>query len=78
MIVFAARRIVSLASLAAAVALPLAVFLTARAGLSARHDSVLWVTVAVMITVVVKHRGNIRRLAAGTEPALARRREGGS
>lgn len=74
--VFAARRIVSLASLSAAAALPLAVYLSARAGLADAHASVLWVTLAVMLAVVVKHRGNIRRLAAGTEPALARRKEG--
>ncbi|HEX5132669.1 MAG TPA: glycerol-3-phosphate 1-O-acyltransferase PlsY [Candidatus Krumholzibacteria bacterium] len=73
--VFAARRIVSLASLSAAVALPLAVWLLARTGLAPSHASVLWVTVLVMLAVIVKHRGNIRRLAAGTEPALSRRRE---
>lgn len=78
LVVFAARRIVSLASLSAAVALPVAVFVTARAGLAAERTSVFWVTIAVMLVVVAKHRGNIRRLLAGTEPALARRREGGS
>jgi acyl phosphate:glycerol-3-phosphate acyltransferase len=53
-IVFAARKIVALASLFAAV---------------------FWGSVLVMLVVVWKHRGNIRRLAAGTEPRLARRRE---
>lgn len=78
LVVFAARRIVSLASLSAAVALPVAVFVTTRAGLAVERASVFWVTIAVMLVVVAKHRGNIRRLLAGTEPALARRREGGS
>jgi glycerol-3-phosphate acyltransferase PlsY len=75
-IVFAARRIVSLASLSAAVTLPVAVFLSARSGMAPAHASVLWGTVAVMVVVIVKHRGNIRRLASGTEPALARRKAG--
>ena len=74
-IVFAARRIVSLASLSAAVTLPLAVYATARVGLAPSHASVLWVSVLVMLVVVAKHRGNIRRLSAGTEPRLARRRD---
>jgi glycerol-3-phosphate acyltransferase PlsY len=73
---FASRRIVSLASLCGAVTLPLAVYATARAGLAPRHASVLWVSTLVMLVVVVKHRANIRRLLAGTEPALARRKDG--
>ncbi len=77
-LVFASRRIVSLASLSAAVTLPAAVYALGRLGVAPQHPAVLWVTVAVMLAVVVKHRGNIRRLAAGTEPALARRREGSS
>jgi glycerol-3-phosphate acyltransferase PlsY len=60
--VFATRRIVSLASLAAAVTLPIAVFVTPGVGLGERHDSVLWVTMIVMLVVIWKHRGNIRRL----------------
>ena len=73
--VFAARRIVSLASLSAAITLPLAVYLTARLGLAPSYGTVLWGSVLVMLVVIVKHRGNIRRLLAGTEPRLARRRE---
>ncbi len=73
-IVFTARRIVSLASLAAAVTLPLAVWAAPGFGLGERHASMVWVSVVVMLVVIVKHRGNIRRLRDGTEPALARRR----
>jgi glycerol-3-phosphate acyltransferase PlsY len=72
--VFATRKIVSLASLAAAVALPVAVYLTSRAGLAPFHSTVLWGSVLIMLVVIVKHRGNIKRLMAGTEPRLARRR----
>jgi glycerol-3-phosphate acyltransferase PlsY len=73
--VFAARRIVSLASLSAAITLPVAVYLTARMGLAPSYSTVLWGSMLVMVVVIVKHRGNIRRLIAGTEPRLARRRE---
>ena len=74
-LVFAARKIVSLASLAAAVTLPIGVYLVARAGLEPSAATVLWGSVLVMLVVIVKHRGNIKRLIAGTEPRLARRRE---
>jgi glycerol-3-phosphate acyltransferase PlsY len=74
-LVFAARRIVSLASLSAAVTLPIAVYGTARVGLAPSHASVLWGAILVMLVVVARHRGNIRRLIAGTEPRLARRRD---
>ena len=72
--VFAARKIVSLASLAAAVALPIAVYMTGRISLAPSSSAVLWGSVLIMVVVVVKHRGNIKRLMAGTEPRLARRR----
>jgi glycerol-3-phosphate acyltransferase PlsY len=73
--VFALRKIVSLASLSAAITLPVAVYLTSRIGLAPSSAAVLWGSILVMIVVIVKHRGNIKRLIAGTEPRLARRRE---
>ena len=73
--VFAARRIVSLASLSGAITLPVAVYVTGRVGLETFYSTVLWGSVLVMVVVIVKHRSNIRRLLAGTEPRLARRRE---
>jgi glycerol-3-phosphate acyltransferase PlsY len=73
--VFAARRIVSLASLSAAVTLPLAVYATARAGLAPSQATVFAASLLVMLVVIAKHRGNIRRLLAGTEPRLARRKD---
>lgn len=72
--VFAARRIVSLASLAAAITLPLWVWLAGRMGIGDSHWSTLAVSTIIMAVVVVKHRSNIKRLLAGTEAALARRR----
>lgn len=74
-IVFAWRKIVSLGSLAAVVTLPLAVYFTDRIGLAPSSASVLGGALMVMLVVVWKHRGNIKRLVAGTEPRLARRRE---
>jgi glycerol-3-phosphate acyltransferase PlsY len=73
-VVFARRHIVSLASLSAAVTLPLAVLILPGFGLGIRHTSVLWVSIVVMLVVIVKHRSNIQRLRAGTEPALERRK----
>ncbi len=73
-IVFVIRRIVSLASLSAAVVLPIAVWALPGLGLGLRHTSVIWVSTLVMLVVIVKHRSNIARLRAGTEPALARRK----
>jgi acyl phosphate:glycerol-3-phosphate acyltransferase len=75
MLVFAARRIVSLASLSAAVTLPIAVYLTEHYGLAASSNEVLAASILVMLVVIFKHRGNIKRLAAGTEPKLARKRD---
>lgn len=72
--VFARRRIVSLASLSAAVTLPIAAWVLPGFGLGLRHRSLMWVSTLVMVVVIVKHRGNIQRLRAGTEPALARRK----
>jgi acyl phosphate:glycerol-3-phosphate acyltransferase len=73
--VFALRKIVSLASLSAAVTLPIAVYYTTRLGLAPSSSDVLYASILVMLVVVWKHRGNIKRLAAGTEPRLARRRD---
>jgi glycerol-3-phosphate acyltransferase PlsY len=72
--VFAARRIVSLASLSGAITLPVFVYLSGRLGLGRWHWSLEAVSVAIMLIVVIKHRSNIARLRAGTEGALARRK----
>jgi len=73
-IVFASARIVSLASLSAAVILPVFVFLLTRTGVAHSHWSVLAVSITIMIIVIIKHRSNIKRLVAGTEPRLARKK----
>lgn len=77
--VFAWRRVVSLASIAGAVAAPAAVLTLAGAwhgGLLGGDRPASWgllgpalgVTLALAALVVVRHRGNIARLRAGVEP----------
>ena len=69
-IVFALGRFVSVASLAAAVALPTAVWLT--------KDSLFLgiVTTALGLLAIFKHKGNIQRLARGTENRVCFKRKG--
>jgi glycerol-3-phosphate acyltransferase PlsY len=66
-IVFALGRYVSVASLAAAVALPTAVWLTPNS-LTLRI-----VTSALGLLAIFKHRGNIQRLLNGTEQRFGRK-----
>lgn len=73
-IVFAIRRIVSLASLAGAITLPIAAWIGPGFGLGYHYRAVQWVATLVMLVVIWKHRSNIKRLREGTEPALARRK----
>lgn len=74
-VAFAARRIVSLASLSGAVTLPVWVYLAGRVGLSESHWSTLVVSTIIMLIIVLKHRSNIQRLMEGTEPALTSRED---
>ncbi len=61
LVVFAASRYVSLASIVAAVALPLAVWLTGNGAL------LIGVSTALGALAIYKHKANIQRLRAGTE-----------
>jgi glycerol-3-phosphate acyltransferase PlsY len=69
-LVFAAKRIVSLASITSATALPFVVLLLDKTGVEPSHWSLLAVSALIAVVVLTKHHGNIRRLLAGTEPAL--------
>jgi glycerol-3-phosphate acyltransferase PlsY len=60
-------RYVSLASVSAAAALPLLVYLLYAPG-HAPPTAVTSGTLLAAVLVIVKHRGNIERLIAGTEP----------
>jgi glycerol-3-phosphate acyltransferase PlsY len=66
-IVFASTRYVSLASIAAAAALPFASWVT--------HESLtkVRVTGAMGALALYKHKGNIQRLLNGTEPRFSRK-----
>lgn len=66
-IIFAIRRIVSMATIVAAVALPIA-----ACALRARPwaDPVVWLSVVTGALVVIRHRSNLSRLFAGSERPL--------
>jgi glycerol-3-phosphate acyltransferase PlsY len=71
-IVFELTRYVSVASLSAAVALPLVVILVTQ--ITHRSGLVLFVfSLAIAGLVLWRHRSNISRLIAGTEPRFARK-----
>jgi glycerol-3-phosphate acyltransferase PlsY len=71
-IVFLATRYVSLASIIAALALPIAVALLSRFGV-ARGAVLLYFSLAMTCLVVWRHRSNISRLLTGTEPRFTRK-----
>jgi glycerol-3-phosphate acyltransferase PlsY len=66
-VVFALGRYVSLASLAAAVTLPVSVWLWGQS------RAMLGIAVALGLLAIGKHRANIRRLLNGTENRVSRR-----
>jgi glycerol-3-phosphate acyltransferase PlsY len=66
LLLFLAFRYVSLASMAGAVAAPVAVAVQHHSEIG-EHLPVLAFTAVVAVLVVVRHRANIKRLAAGTE-----------
>lgn len=72
---FIATRIVSLASMAAAVTLPVFVFLTGKFNLANPHWSLLALACLITLVVLYRHKSNIGRLLSGTEPALARKKK---
>lgn len=69
LLVFAGGRIVSLASIAGAAVLPFAVWLTGSS------NKMILLSGVLSVLAIYRHRANIRRLAAGTEPRLGARRQ---
>jgi glycerol-3-phosphate acyltransferase PlsY len=67
-VVFRTTRFVSLASLAAAVVLPLASFVLPRVKWVAVDASVQWAALLVGVLIVARHKSNIGRLLRGEEP----------
>jgi glycerol-3-phosphate acyltransferase PlsY len=66
-IVLLVSRIVSVASMIAAVLLPPAIYLTGRYLGTPVHRSVLYLSIVVAVLVLYRHRSNMRRLREGTE-----------
>ena len=64
----------SLATLSAAATLPVFVYLSGRFDLWPSHWSYTAVSVVLVVVIFQKHRSNIRRLLAGTEPVLERKK----
>jgi glycerol-3-phosphate acyltransferase PlsY len=63
-------RIVSLASMAAAASLPLAIMMTNRFAGGDTHTYVIILSIVVALLVIYKHRPNIHRLLDGTETKI--------
>jgi glycerol-3-phosphate acyltransferase PlsY len=68
----AASGIVSLASMVAALVLPVAVYVT-RATVRNHWEAVLILSLVLSLIIWVRHRSNLRRLMNGTEKSLWRR-----
>ncbi len=73
-ILLAITRVVSIASLAAAVALPISVFVLGRLHIAYSHWSIFALSIAVSVVVIIRHKSNIQRLITGKEPALVRKK----
>jgi glycerol-3-phosphate acyltransferase PlsY len=71
--VFAAFRYVSLGSVCAAVTLPAAY---AALWWHSLPDATLGTLLVIAVLVIVKHRANLRRILAGTEPKAVRKKGG--
>lgn len=67
--VFKLSRYVAVASITAAAALPLSVWLTGASG------TCLLTTAGIALVVAGRHKGNIQRLLAGTEPMAGKKRQ---
>jgi glycerol-3-phosphate acyltransferase PlsY len=73
-VMFYATRYVSLASITAAVALPVAVFVITRVTESPR-PLVLYASAGLALIVILRHRSNVSRLMRGTEERVKRRED---
>ncbi len=74
-VVLALTRYVSLASIVGAVVLPSAMIALDRAHWLGKGVSVFGLCVLASILVIVRHRANLGRLAAGTEPKVGAKKK---
>ncbi len=72
-IVFRLTRVVSIASITAAVVLPGLVVAIPRPGLGADPPAFVVYSIAAAVYVIVRHRSNIKRIMLGTEPRFGDR-----
>lgn len=70
--VFIVSKYVSLASIAAALALPVTMWILMKTGVT-KSAVLFWFSTAMTALVVWRHRSNISRLLNGTEPRFSRR-----
>lgn len=63
-------RIVSIASMAAAILLPVTIYVSNVLVDARTHDAVLLLSILVAVIIIYKHRPNIRRLREGTEKRI--------
>src|SRR4030095_4910648 len=83
-IIFQVTRYVSVASIMAAVALPIIIFIMISLN-QARATALLYFSICLAVVVILRHRANLSRLARGTEPrfeplkiAMSRSTRGGA
>ncbi|MEZ4650623.1 MAG: glycerol-3-phosphate acyltransferase [Candidatus Eisenbacteria bacterium] len=74
-VLFATTRLVSLASVLAAIVLPIAVWVFGHRSVT---DPFLWLSLLTAVFIVVRHRSNLGRLRRGQESRLAVRRQAGA
>jgi acyl phosphate:glycerol-3-phosphate acyltransferase len=71
-IIFQVTRYVSVASIVAAVALPIIIFIISSLN-QAHAKALLYFSICLAVVVILRHRSNLSRLARGTEPRFKRK-----
>ncbi|PYI83747.1 MAG: acyl-phosphate glycerol 3-phosphate acyltransferase, partial [Verrucomicrobia bacterium] len=66
-------RYVSVASITAAIALPMVIFVLTRRG-EAHLEVLFYFSICLAALVVLRHRSNLVRLVHGTEPRFQKRK----
>lgn len=72
LLTFALSRYVSVASIAAAIALPVTVGFVSRVTRT-DHSALFYFSICLAVLITVRHRDNVQRLLNGTEPRFRRK-----